>query len=438
MAVHADREAFIPFRKADVVQMCLNDGKLSPADQKKFQDFCEILAAFYHFDFHKELEKLKDNFAPFNPDADTRPLKEPTAQELKEREEGLVEAFCHVLEKANYRKLTEEDKTKALAQQSLITLKMDINFDDFQQMVCYHRGAGETTVQVKKGFKKVDFTMETYGRVVLLLKFKDAAYFKAKKVNVDKLNFTPGKTYVYMYKNIPQADLEVIFPNVQVSMAMKDRLMLFGPAGVGAIPVMLKALPGILALGLAIAFFTPKLAEFIGLPPVDPTKKDEVLGALILGLTGIGILGGFVFKQYVAYKNKRIKFLKDLSDTLFFKALDFNGGVFNALVDAAEEEECKEAILAYYHLLITKGGLTQEQLDDQIEEWLEQQHNAKVDFNVEKALKKLSGMKGKLEEEDNAPEVALVSEKNGLYTVPKLDDAKTVIDYVWDNLFQYS
>jgi len=32
MAVYEDREAFIPYRRTDLIELCIEDGKLSPAD----------------------------------------------------------------------------------------------------------------------------------------------------------------------------------------------------------------------------------------------------------------------------------------------------------------------------------------------------------------------------------------------------------------------
>ena len=49
----------------------------------------------------------------------------------------------------------------------------------------------------------------------------------------------------------------------------------------------------------------------------------------------------FLFKQISKYKNRKIKFMKALSDNLYFKNLDNNAGVFYHLIDAAEEEEFK-------------------------------------------------------------------------------------------------
>ena len=73
---------------------------------------------------------------------------------------------------------------------------------------------------------------------------------------------------------------------------------------------------------------------------------------LIALALGLATLGGFLFKQINKFKSRKIKFMKALSDNLYFKNLDNNAGVFHHLVDTAEEEEFKEAILAYYFLLI--------------------------------------------------------------------------------------
>ena len=437
MATYADREAFIPYRRTDLIDLCVEDGKLQGAEVKKFREFCEIVSAYYHFDFHQVLEGIKNNFAHLDPDTDTKPKNVPTAQECKTREEELVKQFQSVLERANYKRLTEEEWKIAKEQDSLIKLNMDVDFDDFEIWRCYHRGDGKTTTQIKKLFKKIDFTMDTYERVVLLLKFRDEAYFKSKGRKLDTLNFTPGKMYVYFYKKIPKADMEILFPNVSISMKLKDRLLLFVPAAGAGLLTLLKVLGSLLLLAgiLFLMCGFPGLAELFD---KNIAKRDpHDLKTIIAALTGLGILGGFVFKQYVSYKNKRLKFLKDVTDTLFFRNLDCNGGVFKSIVDSAEEEECKEVVLAYYHLMTNKSPLNEEQLDNTIEEWLEKKFNTKIDFAVSKAIGKLEAMKGKLKED--GPDVAVLSrDSNGICKVLALDEAKTVVDYVWDNFFQYN
>jgi len=66
------KNRYIPFRKSDIIEMCSKEARLPEGDVKEFQDFCQILEALFHFEFHKRLETLKNCYAPFNPDADTR------------------------------------------------------------------------------------------------------------------------------------------------------------------------------------------------------------------------------------------------------------------------------------------------------------------------------------------------------------------------------
>ena len=106
MADDPNRDRFIPFRKADIITMCANDPGLTDSEAKKFREFCRILDALFHFEFHHNLETLKNSYAPFNPDADTRPLVEYLQQEKEQLQKQLVAAMTAVLNAANFEKIT--------------------------------------------------------------------------------------------------------------------------------------------------------------------------------------------------------------------------------------------------------------------------------------------------------------------------------------------
>ena len=59
MAASTRSDRFIPFTKSDVIEMCIKDAQLTEAEVKGFRDFCQILEALFHFEFHARLEKLK-------------------------------------------------------------------------------------------------------------------------------------------------------------------------------------------------------------------------------------------------------------------------------------------------------------------------------------------------------------------------------------------
>lgn len=439
MAVDEDREAYIPYRRTDLIELCLEDGQLAVADVQKFRDFCFLLSAYYHFQFHAFLERLKDNFAPFDPDADTKSLIKLTPEERASMEAKLVADFKKILERANYVPVSQASLQRAFEEKSLISLHTSVDFNEFDSMVCYCRGDIYKITWVRKFFKKVEKKVDVFERVVLLLKFKDEAYFAAKKAKIDSLKFTPGKMYVYLYKNIPKFDIEFLFPNVKTSMTWKDRLLFGIPAIGAAIPLLLKVLPQLL-LVIGVILFVTVGAEH--LKELRPREEDvrNIMPVMVAMLSLAVTLGGFAFKQYTSYKSKQIEFQKNVAETLFFRNIASNAGVFGSLIDAAEEEECKEIILVYYHLLTSKVPLTPEQLDNRIEAWMDEKFGTKIDFDINGPLSNLEAIRGFIVEDRfssaSIPEVPLLTkDTQGNCHVLSLDDALTVIDYVWDNAF---
>ena len=57
-AVNTKPEAFIPFRRRDLIEICLKDQRLDAEMTNQFREFCQILAAYFHFRAHATLEPL--------------------------------------------------------------------------------------------------------------------------------------------------------------------------------------------------------------------------------------------------------------------------------------------------------------------------------------------------------------------------------------------
>ena len=106
-----------------------------------------------------------------------------------------------------------------------------------------------------------------------------------------------------------------------------------------------------------------------------------------------------------------------------------NAGVFHSLIDAAEEEICKEALLALCFLWQHPEGLRAEILDQKIEAWLAEL-GVTVDFHVEKALHVLGQIR--------YDEAALVFQKKEHWHATPLPEACRLLDGIWDNLYPYA
>jgi len=422
MAEYADRERFIPYPTREIVDMLCADGELSDEEQGAFRAFCAMLQSLYHFEFHAKVQALKEYYHPFNPDRDTQTTRRYSAKNLQKCETGLIAKFQEILNDANYEELTEQELQHALEEESLFPISLDIDFEDFARYIIYRRGTVTHTAKVRKLFREIGIQVPTFERVVLLVKFKDAAYF-AEKGN-RPLAFEPGSMLIKLFKNIPKADLEMLFPNAQVKMRPRDKLIMGVPAIGGAIGVVMKTSAGLIAFTFVLMTLIAQMVKGGQIKMPGPQEMAQIIG----GFTALGMIGGFVFQQWVKYKNRKIEFMKTLGDSLYFKNLDNNVGVFHHIIDAAEEEECKEAILGYYFLLAHPQGLTEADLDDAIETWFATRHDTLLDFEVDDALRKLRGLGLCRTGEEERP----------IYQAIALKDACAHVDYIWDNYFQYN
>lgn len=416
MLQKSNRNRFIPFRKADIVEMCVGDPRMPAGDADEFRDFCRILEALFHFEFHQRLETLKNCYAPFDPDADTRLVASYSQQEKDLLQKQLVSEMTTVLNAANFEKVTTEDLEQALAEESLFNIRLEVDFSDFEDVIFFRRGESikqETLVQFY-GLRKKSFSFTNYDRVAIYIKFKERDYFEARKRK--DLNFVPGSTIIKLFHNVPKADLEMLFPNSKVRMKTIDKLIIGVPAAVsGAIVLVTK-------LGASLILIASVISFWLGFSKEEVQLNQKHLIALGVGL---GTLGGFLVRQINKFKNRKIRFMKALSENLYFKNIDNNAGVFHHLIDTAEEEEFKEAVLAYFFLDSEEKPLTQNKLDTLIEQWFEHKWNCSFNFEIDDALNKLQRLE-------------LVSTDGDRLRCIPLSEAKRRLDYIWDNYFTYS
>ena len=408
----ADR--FIPYRKQDIVEMCVRELKLD--DSLSFRQFCDLLSNSLHVEYHKTLESLKNDYAPFDPNADTKQLEPYTTEQKAQCQANFANNFADVLNAANFEKITEQDLQDALTEESLFKVRLEVEFDDFEQVVFYRRGESQVTETITSlfGLRKQTLNFTNYDRVAIFITFKDQAHFDTKKKTL--MGFEPGSTIVKLFQNVPKADLEMLFPNSEVRMRPIDKAFIGASAVVGGAVVL------VTKLGASILLLAALLGFWIGWreEAVEMTQQHFISFAL-----GLGVFAGFIFKEWSKFKNRKIKFMKVLSDNLYFKNLDNNAGVFHTLIDAAEEEDFKEAILAYSFLLKSQTGLTSQALDEAIELWFKDKYQCELDFEIPDALNKLERMQ-------------LVVLKNGVYHGVDLVQAKKTLDHHWDNIFNYA
>lgn len=424
--------------RQQLLELCIGEGILDPKEAADFRQFCDLLAAYYHFEFHKIEEALKCNYSPFNPDASVVQRSGSLAERAK-MEAELLELLEHTLQRANYRSLDWVAIQQAVQLADLVDIKTDIDFHDYEQLVLFYRGESKENGTRQKFLWKQRIAMNVYANVILGLKFKEKEHFLSKGRKLEKLTFQPGSIYFYLYKNIPQNDLELLFPNVQLSMNLFDRILFVVPALGAAISMFIKIVPNLLLLVGVITFliFGPSFSERLGVSESQIHEASPVMFALSSVLLA---LGGFAYKQYDSYKNKRIRFMKNVTETLFFRNLATNSSVFHSVVDVAEEEECKEAILVYYQMLIHKGSMSRQALEQSINVWMKKQYGSQSSFDTTKVINRLNKLSTEIVNTESATTPCVKSllavTPEGICHIPTLTEATHVIDKLWDSAYE--
>ena len=405
------REHYIPFDKEFLLEQQL---VAYAGDEKQVEDFkklFDIIEHYFHYEAFNLIRNLKQNYGLFDPDLNP---KEREAFVGKSDISVFKETLLKVLDRGNYSRVDQETLDRAFQDSDLIGLKLDINIEDYKEYELYVRGQHKAKETVSKYFFwKKEIEIEYYDRVMIYLNYHDADYYTKKKTHSSKMPIDPGAIVLKIFKRVPKNDIETIFPNAIPMMSTTDKLLLWVPGLVGGISLLsAKVIPALIKMQSAVE--SGEAIDFLN----SKTSLNQ-------GLIALGILGAYLFRQYNNFVNKKIKYSKMLSDSLYFKNLGNNSGAFYSLLNSSEEEVLKETILAYSFLNRSETPLTADELDQQIESWFKTKHNTELDFDVTDALQKLKNS-------------GLGFETNGKWEVIPLDKALIRIDEIWDGVFDYN
>src|SRR5262249_43287502 len=145
-----------------------------PAEQApQFRELCRRITAIYHFEYHKKLEELKSEYAPFNPDAVECPLNEFSPEDRQENKQKLYERFAWLLERANFKRLSKADIQAATTGASAWGVNLDTDLSVFEHLEIFVRGDGLGKRNLRRWpyiWRLREVTVPIYRRLVVLLK----------------------------------------------------------------------------------------------------------------------------------------------------------------------------------------------------------------------------------------------------------------------------
>ena len=379
-----DRDQSIPVRKAELLDALIAHGTFGSAVEKaKFRRLARLLALIYHYEFFDRLQHLHDTYHDLDPDHPPRPPLDPAREE--QDYVVLRDALFAVLRGANFVEVSHAEIARAHQERAAVRVEIRTSLDEFREVRFFRRGLSRETLTVADwyGLRKRTIDAAVYKEVVLFCGMKPAAQLgkqserKTRRGSPPRLR--PGSVLIKSFRHIASADLNALFPNVRVVMSTLDRLILTVPAIAGGVPIILNLVSTVTVLFLVAGFY-------LGL---SGAVNDNDMKKALAAMSGLVALGGFMMRQWMKYQRQSLKYQKELADNIYYRSVNNNAGLFDTLIGAAEQQECKEAFLACYFLLTAREPPTQDALDRKIEQWLSEHFRVEIDFEVDDALRKL-------------------------------------------------
>ena len=337
-----------------------------------------------------------------DPDKDTYQTRDLGKKEILNNEYHLLLKVNKFFDKANFFEIPKHQLAVLITDRDLDGLHISVDPSEYELLRIWTRG--RTTVKRPRSL-----ILRNYIKSYFLWWRKsgpppsvDPEYEVYTRVCVAVRSRGENKLFLKVFKDVPCGKLEYLLPDGKIMMSNFDKSTLGLSLVLGGLTIGLRSLPAI--------------ADLVN---VQWTW-------LVLGLAGaIGARG------WIGYKNKRNHYLANLATTLYYRTVANNRGVLTLVADRAQDEEFKEAILAYVFLLSPRNrrGVpgtqytadppiydSAETLQNRINQWLKQRFDlSDITFDIDDALDKLDDLG------------ILVRRSNGKLSVLDIKDSLAVL-----------
>lgn len=360
---------FIPVDLERIVEDLIELVRRENGPEEAFECVFRVYVALFQLELAGQLKDLKTRYRPFNPDAETIAPRAGSGDEA----EPLV-ALCsdlrRVLERANFVQIPADVVKEALQKKSPRGIEVHVDLDAFDVLGFWGRGADERVDErrvLRRGLlRKERIVTPIHRRLCVFAKLKGEAESEDPEPSGyravrDDDNLRTDCVYIKLFRDIAHSDLEMLLPNTRVRMTAFDKAKLGVTGGGGTIG-------GVVATVSKIGVAT----------------NPMTWGVALVGFACV------LWRQVSKVFQQRVRYMAALGRKLYCRNLDNNFGAITRLVELAEEEECKEALLAWF-FLVRHGerGASLAELDSKVEAHLSETYSVEPDFEVADAVRKL-------------------------------------------------
>jgi hypothetical protein len=409
-------DQFIPVRKEDLFGALIKQGDFAePKERELFRRFARTLRTICHYEYSETLDRLRDDYYYFSPEVAGHAAADRAKSDGAY--DDLIQSLDKILKYANFEELPHEDVAEAHRKRT-VPVEVKAEYNDFREVRFYKRGRHAERFEVTEwlGLRRRKVEIEVFDDIVLVVAMKTQAEIGSRRELriLRRRKIIPGSVLLKYFRNIACGDLYALFPNARVVMSNFDKAFLSVPAIAGGIPILVKLYATISVLFLVAGIY------FGGSGSVADADMKTALAALM----GIVALGGFAVRQWLKYQHQTLKYHMDLSENIYFRNVNNNAGIFDYLIATAEDQQTKEAALAYHFIRKTEVAPTATDVAGRVETWLAKTFAVNVDFKIANALETLNRF-------------GLVQREGERLFVPPLEPAIVQLHQVWDNFFKY-
>ncbi|OEL27495.1 hypothetical protein BAE44_0011486 [Dichanthelium oligosanthes] len=425
--IRMEREAVIPILKLKLV-MQLADLIEHEVDRNEFLKLCKkveyTIRAWYLLQFEDLMAShLFQLYSLFDPVSGKKSLQQQnlTPEEIETLEFNFMTYLFQVMEKSNFKLLSDEEYDVAQSGKYLLNLPIKVdeskldkklltkyfkehphdNLPEFaDKYIIFRRGIGIDRTTDYFFMEKVDVMISRAWRSLLRVTridrlFSKKQHSKPKKDSkkTDEINEDEEEPELFVerirletielrllsvlstiwragtktkpdrgifvkhFKNIPMADMEIVLPEKKNPTLTPMDWVKF----------LISAVIGLVTL-----------VGSLEMPKADVWVVIAIMSGVI----------GYCAKIYFTFQQNMTIYQNLITKSMYDKQLDSGKGTLLHLCDDVIQQEVKEVIICYY-ILMEQGKATVQDLDLRCEELIKEEFGAECNFDVHDAIKKL-------------------------------------------------
>ncbi|MEO1105920.1 MAG: DUF3754 domain-containing protein, partial [Pseudomonadota bacterium] len=239
---------FIPLTRQAVISDLCRD----PGGKGDTEDFAKVALRLQRHRGHayRALARtMRRAYLPFSPDRDTIRVLSFSPEERDEMEEHLSRLTRHLLDRANYAAIDTDELNRIVNAETPYSLRIAVDLAEYDEMQVYAREIYTTRHSVRRPetlyLLKAHYDVPVFRRLFVLLKLKSAEdraaeISKAKDIPLEKAlkqvasrrknlpkNTSSDFIYMKVFKDMPEHDLQILFPLRTVQFRPFDKIKFF-------------------------------------------------------------------------------------------------------------------------------------------------------------------------------------------------------------------